>query len=319
MKKRAFTLVELAITMTIIGLIIGGSFKAAKMMRERSKIYEAKENLRAAADAVIGYSLEYVDLPTIENFDENISTAQGNQKPLFYAVDGSLSVGDDICAFEHTNLRIVDDSGSSTHTIDDIAFVIATDSVNYNIQTAVDESTTPNEVHIYTPGTADIDDNPSDFTRPEEYDDIVKWVTLRELQQKVRCSDKPFRFINDRLPNAVVGQAYSATLYVENNITPVTISCTPVNDKGINFQGTFFSFDGNASGAGTSSRECSATEASPSARVINKRYVITIDPDNSSSGGGTTPPAACSTHSNQGQCVNAGCTWTGMGHWGSCS
>jgi len=279
MKKRGFTLIELAITMTIIGLIIGGSFKAVKMMRERNKTYEAKENIKSATDAVIGYSLEWVDLPTQAEFND-ISPVKGQQKPLFYFSDPALANDKDICAFQTTNLRVVDKSGATDHNIDNIAFVIASDSINYNMQTGVDTSTTPNEIKVYSPSTK-VDDNGSDFIRAsDEYDDIVRWVTLSELKQKVNCGDHPLKIVNNSLPSTDTTSSYSATIVVDGNYTaPSSSDCTfdiPYN--------TSFSYDDTnyeitnstpTRPSGTAVVHCSVTA---DGRTVNKNFAITINP-----------------------------------------
>ncbi|MDD5401217.1 MAG: type II secretion system protein [Sulfurimonas sp.] len=273
MGKRGFTLIELSIVLTIIGLMIGGSFKVMKMMREKAKTQEAKEQVLAAKNAVIGYASKAYYLPLNSEFDANLSTSKDPNHLMFYAADNNLKY-DDICAFNSTALK-VNNKGS---TIDNVAFVMAHEGANYNMQTGINANT----INIYTPFTK-IDDNATPINRAEDYDDIVEWVTLEQLKNEVGCVDKPFRFITDKLPNAKVGVLYpdlnasaEAKLVVENNISIVTISCNSVSPKGINFVSPNFS--GTPSEAGTATFNCSATETAPSSRTITKSFVITIDP-----------------------------------------
>ena len=184
MKRQAFTLIELAISLSIIGLMIGGSFQATKALRERTKIAEAKEQIKAAKDAVMGYAMEWVDLPTSTEFDANISPNTGTLKPISYFIDPILANDVDICAFKTTNLKVV----TPDRNITDVAFVVAAAGPNYNMQTTLDTSVTPNTVNIY--GADKLVNN-------NFYDDIVESVTLAELQGNVNCSKNKLVIIND--------------------------------------------------------------------------------------------------------------------------
>ena len=271
MKRAAFTLIELAISLSIIGLMIGGSFQATKALRERTKIAEAKEQIKAAKDAVMGYVMEWPNLPSNADFDTNLSPTVGNINPIFYAVDATLAnINNDVCAFNTTNLSVVDNSVSPARTIPDIAFVVAHASANYNMQTAL----IANQVNIYAQFTK-VDDNTTPINRVEPYDDIVSWVTLSELQRSVDCNARPFEFLNDRLPHGTFGTNYLATLYIENNISSVIIACTSLADHNISFSDPNFS--GTPNPSGTVLFDCNATEAT-TGRTITKKYLITIDP-----------------------------------------
>jgi len=273
MKKRAFTLIELSIVLVIIGLLIGGSFKVLKVMRERAQTSRSQDDVKVAVEAVIGNSIQNANtLPSATFFNKNLSPVKNNQHPLFYTDDTNLE-STDICSFTTTNLKVV----TPSHTINDVAFVVASESSNHNMQTAIKDDGGGNfSVYTYKYETK-VDDNTSPVNIVENYDDIVQWVTLGQLQKDLECSRKPFTFINRSLPSANVGDAYSATLYVENNVTDVTITCNEDNSNmGISF--TDPSFGGTPTASGTDSWQCTASEASPGTRSITKQYVITINP-----------------------------------------
>ncbi len=217
MQKRAFTLIELAIVLTIIGLIIGGSFQSIRSMRERNKIAEAKEQIETTKNALIGYAMMWPNLPSNAEFEANISTATGSQLPIFYAVDANLSsIDHDICAYDTTNLTLVDNSISPARVIPNIAFVLAHASANYNMQTALNTSISPYRVNIYAP-SVNVDDNTTPVNVAEAYDDIVTWMTLPELQNLVECSQNSLKIITDyALPRDINGTNYTgATIYAD--------------------------------------------------------------------------------------------------------
>lgn len=279
--KRAFTLVELAIVLMIVGLLIGGSFKLLKMQRYKEKTQEAKETVQTAKDAVIGNTLINDNtLPDKDFFKNNLSPIANNVHPLLYTYDTQLA-SNNICAFNSTKLSVK----TPTKTISNVAFVIVSEGANGNMQTAVTDDGSGNySVTIYDYSQKK-DDNTTPVNVVDNYDDIATWVTLAQLQKEAECSSKPLRFLNDSLPTATKGETYSATLYVENNITDVSVNCQPVSDKGISFNNTNFTFSGTPTTEGTSYRTCTATENAPSNRSISKSYVITINSDASGSGG----------------------------------
>ncbi|MFA5454387.1 MAG: prepilin-type N-terminal cleavage/methylation domain-containing protein [Sulfurimonas sp.] len=193
MKRKAFTLIELAIALTIIGLMIGGSFQAVKAMREKSKVAEAKEQVRASKDAILGYVGKWPNLPSGTEFQDDLSPVKNNQHAIFYVSDANLSiVNNDICAYNTTALKVVDNGAIPPRTIDNVAFVVAHEGANYNMQTALNA----NVVNIYAP-SAKVDDNATPVNIVDFYDDIVEWVTLDELQRNVDCSQNKLVILND--------------------------------------------------------------------------------------------------------------------------
>jgi len=280
MKKSAFTLIELSIVLVIIGLLVGGSFKVLKIMRERAQVTRAQDDVKAAVETVVGNSAKNADtLPSVTFFNQNLSPVKDNQHPLFYANDADLEATD-ICSFTATHLSVV----TPSRTISDVAFVIASESSNHNMQTAKkDDGGGDFSVHTYK-YEKKVDDNTSPVNIVENYDDIVQWVTLAQLQRDLQCSQKPLHFLNTSLPTANVGEDYSATLYVENNVTDVSITCDRDSDMGIDFSDP--SFSGTPTTSGTNHWECTASESSPGTRSITKQYVITINSVVGGSGGG---------------------------------
>jgi prepilin-type N-terminal cleavage/methylation domain-containing protein len=322
MSKKGFTLIELSIVLTIIGLMIGGSFKMMKMMREKAKTQEAKEQVLAAKNAVMGYALEYVDLPTAPEFKDILSPSKDENHPVMYVVDSNLANDYDICAFKSTNLKV--DVNTS------IAFIIVHEGANYNMQTDL----SANPIKIYPP-SKEIGKNGSSSGLQESYDDIVEWVTLEQLQKEVGCANKPFRFATDKLPNAKVGVHYPdintstlAELKVENNISSVVLNCLPNSQYGINFTNPAFS--GTPTESGVAWFECTAAETPPSDRNITKAFPITIDPnynketnatctsDAECGGGICVVGYGCQTGAFDVRCVDGGDCKSGICYGGFC-
>ncbi|QOY53058.1 type II secretion system protein [Candidatus Sulfurimonas baltica] len=224
MKKHGFTLIEMAITLTIIGLIVGGSLKAVKSMREKSKIYEAKENVIAAKNAIIGAALENSYLPNQSEFSKNLSPVKGNQAIMLYSPDSDL-VNDDICTYTSTKLIVIDNSPNEINpsvparTIDNVAFVVASAGANYNMQTATINGT-PRVVNIHA-SFIQTDDNTTPIDKQsDEYDDVVDWVTLSQLKSSIQCKDS-LRLITNNIPLLDINISKSVPIYTDDD-TPTS-------------------------------------------------------------------------------------------------
>ena len=247
MRREGFTLIELAIALTIIGLVIGGSFQAIKAMRERNKIVEAKDMVKSAKDALIGDANTYGDLSTLANFDQNLSPARAItvgsliKKSLFYFPANSLvNPQVNICTQITTDLEIEDKKSTPARIIPNIAFVLAHESANANIQTTLNSSVTPQRVTIYAPHK-EVDDNtaaPNINRTSDEYDDIIEWVTLSELKEAIGCQ-RP-RILNTSLPDDTNNSSsYHAMIYFDGNSTPPsTGGCTPQSPYNTEYNST---------------------------------------------------------------------------------
>ena len=221
MKRKAFTLIELAIVLTIIGILIGGSFQVFKNMRENAKTAEAKEQIKIARNAILGYVKIWPNLPSTTEFQSDLSPAKNNQNIILYAPDTNLStLNNDVCAYQTTNLQVIDNGVAPPRIINNIAFVLAHEGANYNMQTSIDTTLLPYKVQIYGAGYQ-VDDNTTPVNRIEIYDDIVDWVTLEELHQNVDCSENMLKILNDpNLPRAISTHAnyVGARLFADGGI-----------------------------------------------------------------------------------------------------
>ncbi|MDQ7056702.1 MAG: hypothetical protein Q9M89_09740 [Persephonella sp.] len=141
-------------------------------------------------------------------------------KDVVYIYDEGLT---DYCGRLKTNItiQICSDATCSTpaQTISDIAFIVLSGGVNYNNQTAGSGGiSSPTTIRVYQYGIK-VDGYSGDMNRTEEYDDIVKWVTLSELHNNSKC--KPL-FIdpNQTLPDAEEDTPYRAKIEISGGVPP---------------------------------------------------------------------------------------------------
>jgi len=276
MKKSAFTLVELAIVLVIIGLLVGGSFKVLKIMRDRAQISRAQDDVKVAKEAVIGNTIQNSNtLPSVTFFNQNLSPVKDNQHQLFYADDINLE-SINICSLATTNLTVV----TPSHTINDVAFVVASESSNHNMQTAKKDDGGGNfSVHTYKYETK-VDDNTSPVNIVDYYDDIVDWVTLAQLQQEAKCSDNLLRIVNTSLPSTDVDSStsYQATIVIDGNYSaPTGSSCIFTPQNNFVYHSNNFTID-NTAGATTSTTVAVDCSVTADGKTVSKKFAITVNP-----------------------------------------
>lgn len=237
---KGIALLYIVMVVVFIGVVVAAAALLTGPLAQRSKTVEARGVIDSAVQSVIGYAATNRRLPTTAQFDGAVRKARdawGN--PLYYIADGNLAPSspgvssDYICGRSATSITVrqcLTDNCAAYNDITNIAFVVVSGGKNFNVQTAPAGT----RVTVYTQNdTTDRDDcttagncpnyNGNMINRPERYDDIVKWVTLEELKNKMGCyGSTPGRFkvLNNELPAACIGQSYSATLYSDGGVTP---------------------------------------------------------------------------------------------------
>ncbi|GAB6072294.1 putative Ig domain-containing protein [Venenivibrio stagnispumantis] len=230
--SKAFTLIEMAIVLVIIGMLLVMGISLFGVLTKRAKNEETKDNIKSAVETIIGYTAYKEKLPLSQTdsscptssdcFQKVVNIKDAYGKDFLYIVPSNPDNPDltqnKICDQNITNLTVRKCNDINCNNYDDIqniAFVIVSGGENHNIQTNKDNS---GVVKIYVPGTPNIDDYPTDINRLEDYDDIASWVTLNELKVKIGCvyqreSGKgPLRIITDYIPTGKQGESYNAII-----------------------------------------------------------------------------------------------------------
>ena len=292
--SKGLTLIEVAIVLVILGLLIGLGAGLISMLTKRAKIIESRETVDAALEALISYAAGNKCL-TDNLTQANVrKTLDAWNQPLFLRVAPELLPGQcspynsTICDRKLTSLtvKICNDAAcTSNQTISNVAFVVASKGPNYNLQ--IMNGT--NEIRIYAPGLQ-VDSfsgtygGVSDPNRPEEFDDIVKWVTLDELRTKLACPGAQLRIITTELPLAYQNQPYNATIYAEGGVKPLNwssliipswLSCSASNDS------TAYNCNGIPSCPGSYTLTVYVEDSStlPPKSNATRSYTINVQPD----------------------------------------
>jgi prepilin-type N-terminal cleavage/methylation domain-containing protein len=221
------TLIEVAIVLVILGLLLGLGANLVSMLTKRAKIVESRETVDAAVEALISYAAGNKCLTENKTQANVRKTTDAWNQPLFIRVANELLPGQcstynaTICDRKSTGLTVKicsDAACTSYQPVNNVAFVVASKGPNYNLQ--IMNGT--NEIRVYAPGLQ-VDsysgtyEGVSDPNRVEEFDDIVKWVTLDELRANMGCLMQ-IRIINNELPYGFENKTYNATVFAEGGV-----------------------------------------------------------------------------------------------------
>ncbi|WP_297454178.1 prepilin-type N-terminal cleavage/methylation domain-containing protein [Persephonella sp.] len=343
MRNRGFTLIELAMVLIIIGLLMGIGITAFGILVKRAKVQSTKEIINAAADALISYAGSAEKLPgTDPKFQSIVRNSKDSfNKDIKFFVDADLTTNDKyVCRKNQTNLtvRLCKDSSCSSYIdVQNVAFLLVSGSENYNIQTGDGHShsgtnvitiSSPTTIFVYEYGVDNVDKFPSDINNPDKYDDIVKWITLPELQTKAQCKYK-ITILNNELPYGYENSSYNANLYADGGIpfsvdndgdgkndyewcfegdlpAGLTIDCAGSLSKSTNCLNTDGTVNNSANWKQCTSPKITGTISTGTAgsynlkfyvhdsenNIAEKTLVLTVNPQSSSSVGGAAPPGS---------------------------
>lgn len=181
----------------IVGLLIGIGAGMIGPMTKRAKYVETRDIVNSAVESVIGYAAvnnripDLTAVPSGTSVWSNLRTQNdAQQRQLIYIFDNNLAAS--ACTRTSTNLalRVCNDASCTTSdTVNNVAFILASAGLNSNNQTAASQtvSSPTTTINTYISGVP-VDNYAGDFARADEYDDAVKWITLSELKTKIGCT-----------------------------------------------------------------------------------------------------------------------------------
>lgn len=216
-----FTLVELAIVLVIVGMLVALGAGMMGPLVKSAKYTESKDTVNSAVAGVIGFGTTGNRLPDATEFASVVRSPKDSWgNTLSYLADPNLTTlnAGGICGRKTTGLTVAmcPDAAclTPTSTITDVTFAVISGGDNFNIQT----NNAGGTIRVYTTGINPVDNYAADMTRPEAYDDIVKWVTLNELRIKAGCEGAQLKIVNTDLPSGRAASAYSAAVYPDGGV-----------------------------------------------------------------------------------------------------
>lgn len=216
--RQGFTLVELAVSMVVIGVLLGMGMSMVGPLMTSIKVRESKENLGAAVESVNSWASGNNRLPdttstpaTNPNLLANVvkSPADAWGRNFIYLYDTNLApvtaTKDTICGRRSTFITLTDTNTGAV--IPNVAYLMlsqADDAATNSTSGGVAVATGPRAA-----ATA---------VNADTANDLVRWVTLDELRTKVGCQGAQLKVVNNELPFGAVPNAYSVTIVADGGV-----------------------------------------------------------------------------------------------------
>jgi hypothetical protein len=210
--NQGFALLPLILSVLVIVTLIGFGLSVIGPKAKRAKNHQTFNTLDTGVQSIINWSTQNGKIPiwgdgspdaTIDEFCEIVKeTNDAWKKPLLYIYDNNLTdaAAGGVCGRRTTSIQ----AGSLLN----VAFLIASGGADYAV------TSIPNISGAFS-GNASI-----------AAEDIVRTVSLDQLKIQADCyrlMGGRLTILNNELPNACVGQSYTATVFAQGGV-PSTVS-----------------------------------------------------------------------------------------------
>lgn len=222
--RNGFTLVELAVSLVVIGLLIGLGTSMVGPLMSAIKVRESRENLGAAVESINSWAAGNNRLPqwgdgiTDATIDELVevtrNTADAWGRSFIYIYDQNLFAAvptkDTICGRRSTSLKLIDLNTNAT--IQNVAFAILSLGDDAESNTTLTSGTlTPGPVNPpKIEASSYVATGNAAIVSADTANDLVRWATLDELRTKIGCQGPQLRIVNNELPFGYAGVSYPA-------------------------------------------------------------------------------------------------------------
>lgn len=197
--NKGFTLVELAVSLVVIGLLIGLGTAMVGPLMSAIKVRESRENLGAAVESINSWAASNNRLPDTTNVATVVRTpADAWGRDFIYLYDNSLVTPankDTICGKKTTAITLTDSTTGAT--IQNVAYLVLSQGDDAATQTTIGGTAVTSQAISATTTVA-----------ADTSDDIVRWATLDELRTKVGCQGPQLRIVNNELPYGSLSSPY---------------------------------------------------------------------------------------------------------------
>lgn len=218
-----FTLVELAVSLVVIGLLIGLGTSMVGPLMSAIKVRESRENLAAAVESINSWASSNNRVPDTANVASVVrSPSDAWGRNFIYLYDTNLAPGsatkNTICGRKTTTLMLTDSTTGAT--IPNVAYVIFSLGDDAESNTTLTSGTlTPAPASPPTITAASyVATGDAATVTSDTDDDLVRWVTLDELRTKIGCQGAQLRVVNNELPYANASSAYAANISAEGGV-----------------------------------------------------------------------------------------------------
>lgn len=207
-QSRAFTLVEMAMVLIIIGLIVGGSAKIFATLSKNSKVTQTTQKMERLAATIEGFALSYHRLPTLKEYEElALKHQDGWGKRIVYIPEKELMHKNRLCQSNATQLHHQEGDA----LVRNLAFILLSSGANRNRQTRFSQE--DGAVLESAKFGYEADFYRDDVDRKEPFDDIIMERTLFGLKSQIGCESKQLKILSGAVTKSQRGGIYRARFF----------------------------------------------------------------------------------------------------------
>jgi type II secretory pathway pseudopilin PulG len=224
MSKNGFSLVELAITITINGLFLSSALLVYKEFVDWNRKQKIKQDLEEIVSRISGYATENGFLTDKKDYEKSFLKRDPYGQEYIYIFSSLLTKeflekkGINLCNISYSSLKLKENG----HFIDNVAFLVLSKGENHitNIKcgTSVLKSSNPC--------------NDTVTLEPQLY---ASWVTLEKLKLKYGCPSG-IEILPQVLPVGTKGEPYSASILIDGGLPPYKVNVKGELPPGINYE-----------------------------------------------------------------------------------
>lgn len=205
--RKGFTLVELAVSMVVIGILLGLGMSMVGPLMTSIKVRESRENLAASVESINSYASGNNRLPDTTLLASVVRSPQDAWgRDFIYLYDANLYAAsptkDTVCGRRSTNITLTTTDPAAT--IPNVAYIMLSQGDNAVTDTTIGGTAVTTGAQTATVTVA-----------ANTADDLVRWVTLDELRTKIGCQGSQLKIVNNELPYGYKNAAYSAIVYAD--------------------------------------------------------------------------------------------------------
>ncbi len=222
--RGGFSLVELAISITIIGIFLSSALLIYKEFVDWNRKQKIKEDLNEIVSRISGYAVETGYLPDSRKYEKLFSKRDPYGQKYVYVFSPVLTEdflgkkGVNFCniSFSSLNLKAKD------YFVDNVAFIVFSKGKDHKSDTKCGEkvldSTSPCNGTVFT----------------SFYADSVSWITLEKLKLKYGCPSG-IKLLPQVLPTGKQGESYTASILIDGGLPPYRVNVKGKLPPGINY------------------------------------------------------------------------------------
>lgn len=232
--RKGFTLVELAVSMVVIGILLGLGMSMVGPLMTSIKVRESRENLAASVESINSYASGNNRLPDTTLLASVVRSPQDAWgRNFIYLYDTNLYAAsptkDTVCGRRSTNITLTTTDPAAT--IPNVAYIMLSQGDDAATNTTIGGTAVTTGAQTAAVTVA-----------ANTANDLVRWVTLDELRTKIGCQGSQLKIVNNELPFGNVGSNYSATIFADGGVgsnqwciqytsttLPGSITTTPAN------------------------------------------------------------------------------------------